>query len=122
MPNTKKIMIVDDSKVSRMMISAIIKNHNPEIVIIEASNGQEALTLSKAEPVDFFSVDLNMPGIDGIETITQLKKDFASSKFALLTANIQEAIHKKATGVGAKCFNKPISEDCILKMLEYFNA
>ncbi|VAW62097.1 hypothetical protein MNBD_GAMMA11-951 [hydrothermal vent metagenome] len=122
MTETTTIMIVDDSKVSRMMISAIIKNKHPEIELIEASNGEEAIKLSIENKISFFSVDLNMPGIDGIELISILKKDFPLVKYALLTANIQDAVKKKAKEVGAVCFNKPVSDDCINKMLEYFNV
>jgi len=122
MTDIKTIMIIDDSKVSRMMISSIIKNRRPDIKLIEASNGEEAIELSSAALVNFFSVDLNMPGIDGLELIALLKNDFPSSKFALLTANIQDTVKKNAKEAGAACFNKPISEDCIDKMLEYFHA
>ena len=51
------LMVVDDSKVSRMMISAIVKDKYPEMVIHEASNGDEALALSNGKEIDLFSVD-----------------------------------------------------------------
>lgn len=122
MSSSKTLMIIDDSKVSRMMITAIIKDKKPDLNIIESSNGNEALDLSKGKSIDFFSIDYNMPGIDGLELISQLKKDFSSSKFALLTANIQDATHAKAKTIGATCINKPISEDSIIKMLGYFDG
>lgn len=121
MSSKKTLMIIDDSKVSRMMISAIIKEKHPGITIYEAANGDEALTTSKGLLIDYFSVDYNMPGIDGLELIKQLKNNFTQSKFALLTANIQDATHIKAESIGATCINKPINEDSIYKMMEYFN-
>ena len=122
MSNNKTLMIIDDSKVSRMMIKAIVSDKRPELNILEASNADEAINLSKDMSIDFFSVDYNMPGIDGLELISQLKKYFTDSKFTLLTANIQEATHNKAKSVGAMCINKPISEDSITKMLEHFDG
>lgn len=122
MSSGKTLMIIDDSKVSRMMITAIIKDKIPDINILEASSGDEALILSKDKSIDFFSVDYNMPGIDGLELISLLKKNYARSKFALLTANIQDATHTKAKGIGAACINKPISEDSIHRMLEHFDG
>jgi len=122
MPNNKTLMIVDDSKVSRMMISAIIKSTHPEINLLEASNAQEALEICQEKPVDFFSVDFNMPGIDGLELIGKLKTIYPDGRFALLTANIQDAIQQKTQQAGAVCINKPISEASIAKMLEYFHA
>lgn len=121
MPNNT-LMIIDDSKVSRMMISAIVKSTHPEINLLEASNAEEALELCQGKLIDCFSVDFNMPGIDGLELIGKLKVNYPDGKFALLTANIQDAIQQRALLTGAVCINKPISEASIAKMMEYFNA
>lgn len=115
-------MVVDDSKVSRMMIKAIIIDKFPDMIIYEASNGQEAIDLSHKKDIDFYSVDFNMPIMDGIEFISKMKAESSNAKFALLTANIQKSTHNKAKEIGAICINKPISEKCIVKMLEYFYA
>ena len=121
MPNNKTLMIVDDSKVSRMMIKAIVIDKHPHMTILEAGDGQEAMDLSEGKNIDFYSVDYNMPVMDGIEFISTMRDKKPGSKFALLTANIQEATHTKAREIGAICINKPISEKCIVEMLEYFN-
>lgn len=122
MSDPNKIMIVDDSRVSRMMIVAIIKDKQPDWEIIEAGSGDEAIELASGKNISYFSLDLNMPGMDGFELIENLKPDFPDSAYALLTANIQEATHKRAQELGAACINKPISENSIGKMLEYFNG
>ena len=122
MPDNKTLMIVDDSKVSRMMIKAIIIEMRPEMNILEAGDGKEALELAEGEMIDLFSVDYNMPNMNGIEFISEMKNRRPEAKYALLTANIQEATHIKAEQIGAKCINKPINEACILTMLEYFNV
>ena len=122
MSDNKTLMIVDDSKVSRMMIKAIVINNYPEMNILEAGDGNEALELAEVKIIDFFSVEYNMPNMSGIEFITEMRNRRPEAKYALLTANIQEATHKKAEQVGAKCINKPISETSITSMLEHFNA
>ncbi len=119
--NNKTLLIVDDSKISRMMTKAIITDKQPEINIFEAADGLEALEQSEKIKFDYYSVDYNMPKMDGVEFISAMMKKQSPAKFALLTANIQEATHEKAKKLGAKCFNKPISETCILAILEYFN-
>jgi len=121
MPNNT-LMIIDDSKVSRMMISAIVKSTHPDIILLEASNAEEALEISQGKLINYFSVDFNMPGIDGLELIGKLKVNFPDGKFALLTANIQDAIQQRTLQAGAVCINKPISEASIARMLEYFHA
>jgi len=114
-------MIVDDSKVSRMMIKSMVLDKTPHIDILEAADGQEALTIAEGENIDYFSVDYNMPVMDGIEFIIKASKQHTDSKYVLLTANIQQATHTKAENIGAKCINKPISESSILAMLDFFN-
>lgn len=122
MSESKTVMIVDDSRVSRMMIIAILKDIQPGWNIIEASNAEQCLQLASDKKINYFSIDLNMPGIDGLELIQTLKTNFPNAKFALLTANIQDATHQRAATLGALCINKPISEICIKQMLEHFNA
>jgi len=121
MTATRTIQIIDDSKVSRMMIKAVIKDLKPDWSVVESGNADEAIKQASQHSIDYFSVDLNMPGKDGLELITILKQSLPQAKFALLTANIQEQTHKSANELGAACINKPITEDSISKMLEYFD-
>lgn len=122
MSDIKKIMIVDDSRVSRMMIKANLLAKHPDWQIFEAQDGQDTLTKIANLDVDYFTVDLNMPGIDGLSLIEQLKPHFPASKFVLLTANIQQATHDKAEALCIKCVNKPITETSISTILDFFHA
>lgn len=117
----KNIMIVDDSRVSRMMIKNIVVDQHQDWKIVEAGNAEEALKLCTEFTPDYFSVDLNMPGRDGLELIDLLKPKFKSAKFALLTANIQQATHVRAENLGVRSFNKPVTLESISQMLGYFN-
>ncbi|MDH5357009.1 MAG: response regulator [Gammaproteobacteria bacterium] len=121
METSKTLMIVDDSKVARMMTKSIIHNAHPDWLIVEANDGYEAIELAKKQAIDYFSVDLNMPGIEGFEVIEKICTLSPKAKFALLTANIQQSTHDKATKMNIKCINKPITEQSISQMLEYFN-
>jgi len=116
------VLIVDDSKVSRMMIKAQINALHPDWNIIEAGGGYEALELADNSDIDYFSVDVNMPEMDGLELIERLQPGHPTKAMALLTANIQEDIIKKAMRLGAACFHKPITEEVIKKMTDYFSG
>jgi len=114
MTDKKKILVVDDSTVSRMMIKAKLVSLQPELEVLEAKDAHQALEVIQENPdIDYFSIDLNMPGMDGLELIEKLQNQFSSSQIALLTANIQEEIFKRAMKLGAACFNKPITEKVI---------
>ncbi len=116
------LLIVDDSKVSRIMIRGIVTKKHPEWDLVEAGSSEEALEKAAQTDIDFFSIDLNMPGIDGLEMIAQLPDRYASTPKVLLTANIQDNIAHRATALDATCVHKPITEDSIDKMLKVFNG
>ena len=111
---SKTILVVDDSVVSRMILKEIIKTHQPEVHIIEASNGNDALAqLNQNSQIDIALIDYNMPGMNGLELYAELKGLLSISKRALLTANIQDDIKSKALEAGIDFLNKPIAENII---------
>ena len=116
----KTLLIVDDSRVSRMMLKSIISYRRPDWAILEAEHAANALEVLESNEVDLFSIDLNMPGIDGLELIEQLRTRYPDSGMALLTANIQDATHQRANKLGVSCINKPITEESVDLMLESF--
>lgn len=111
------ILIVDDSRVSRMMIKGIIETGSPAAKIREAENGDDAIRLVASQKPDICFVDFNMPGMDGLETCAQIIKTCPHSKLNLLTANIQESIRNRAMELGVNFISKPITADKILSAL-----
>lgn len=72
MPNPK-ILSVDDSKMIHMVIGRAFKNFNVDLIF--ASNGVEALAVATREDPDIILLDVTMPVMDGVETLTKLKSD-----------------------------------------------
>lgn len=118
MAENRILMIVDDSKVSRMMIKAIIKEHYPEFEILEAANGDEALSCIQSHRVELAITDFNMPGMDGLKLAEILKEKIPTIKICLLTANIQESNQRRAQEVGVNFTKKPITEDKIISIIK----
>ena len=119
----KVIMIVDDSKVSRMMISAYISSLKPQWQIIETGSADAALRQLSMHTIDYLSVDLNMPGMDGLGLIRHMSdKDSGRIRLALLTANVQEQVLKQVEKYPVRCFIKPINEQVIKQMIDYFET
>ena len=115
---SKTILVVDDSLVSRMMIKAIIESHVPSVDIIEAGSGAQALDkISKDSAIDIAFVDFNMPGMTGLELISEMSEVITVPKIALLTANIQDEIKEQALAAGVTFLNKPINEEVITTFL-----
>jgi CheY-like chemotaxis protein len=122
MPAAPTLLIIDDSRVSRMMIKQLVASKHPDWNILEAADGEAGLQLCAENDIDYFSIDLNMPGIDGLKVIEQLQQNNSTRSMVLMTANIQEAIFKRALQLGASCIHKPITEESIGRMLEIFNG
>ena len=114
------VLIVDDSRVSRMMISAIVKSKHPDWPIIEASNGDEALAKAEANgDIRLMILDYNMPGMDGLTLAKMLREGHPESFISLLTANVQNSTQDKAKDLGVYFAPKPITE---ARVVEIMNA
>ncbi|MEE9339189.1 MAG: response regulator [Methylococcaceae bacterium] len=110
-----KCLVVDDSKMSRMMIKKIINTAHPDWAIVEACDGQDAIDKAKGKDLDLILLDYNMPVMEGGEAAKVLRPQFPNAKIAFLTANIQEAIKKLAIQLKVDFIPKPITEEKILK-------
>lgn len=117
MSTHKKILLVDDSRISRLMLEAIIKANYPGWEIIEAEDGETALKLCQYTQFDFISLDMNMPGRDGLTISPELQDLCPDAKIALLTANFQERVKDKAQAQGLSFIPKPITEEKVIDYL-----
>lgn len=117
MSNPKTILVVDDSRVSRMMIRAFIAAKHPDWRIEEACSGEEALEKVRSIVPDLISLDVNMPGMGGLAAAELLHTECPQARISLLTANIQEATRNKAEALGIGFVEKPITEARIHNMI-----
>lgn len=114
----KKILIVDDSRVSRIMIKTLLNDKVPEWGVIEAANADEALQLASTEHPDAYSLDFNMPGMDGLTLAKAIRAEAPDAKIALFTANIQKAIQERGEALGVDFIPKPVTAESIDILVE----
>ncbi|MEG3640631.1 response regulator transcription factor [Magnetococcus sp. PR-3] len=107
----KRVLIVDDSSLARMMMRNNLTKNHPEWEIVEAKEGDEALALIQATDIDLALIDYNMPGMNGIELATQLMEQQPTTSIHLVTANIQDRMRQRAEAMGVGFIMKPISEE-----------
>lgn len=105
------VLIVDDSKLARIVISKAVAALQPEWQRIEAANADEALARVAAEAVDVAILDYNMPGRDGLSLAEELRGRFPAMPIAVATANVQDEIIARARAANATFVPKPITED-----------
>ncbi len=116
----KKLLVVDDSKVSRMVIRARVKVVQPDWEIIEAANGDEGIALAIAHQPDFCTMDINMPGILGTDAAEQILQKIPKLRLVIFSANIQETFQERTASMGALFVAKPVTEKSIAEALKYF--
>ncbi len=118
----RKILIVDDSNVSRLMIKGRIAAVQPEWEVLEAASGDQALAMVPTEAPDFITMDVNMPGISGFEAVERIREIDSKVKMVVLSANIQGSSREKAQQLGVLFVQKPVTQAAIQQAVDYFLA
>jgi len=119
-----RILFVDDSKLIREMVESALIGLG-YINIQSADDGIEALELTEQDEYDFIITDINMPNMDGLELIKNLrnKLDYISTPILVLTTERSAKMKQKGREVGAtswmvKPFDEKLLHRAILETLE----
>jgi DNA-binding NarL/FixJ family response regulator len=97
-----RVGIADDHALVREGLCALLR-HAPDIeVLFDVGDGAEALARIARTPPDVLLLDLRMPGMDGLETLRQLRGRGDAVKALVLTTFDDDAALLQATGLGAK--------------------
>jgi two-component system alkaline phosphatase synthesis response regulator PhoP len=90
MANTAKVLIVDDDMILREMYEARLKEEG--LVILSASDGEEALNKVSSEKPDILLLDIMMPKVNGIDVMKKMREneETAGIPIILLTALVRE--------------------------------
>jgi two-component system chemotaxis response regulator CheY len=118
---TRKALIVDDSKTIRMILGRIMRELGYETC--EAVNGKDALRVIELEKaaVDLVLADWNMPEMNGLELLKQLRQnpDFSSLKVIMVTTETELDHIVSALEAGANEYvMKPFTKDILREKLE----
>ena len=82
---TIRILIAEDHQVVRQGFIALLNMVDGFSIVAEASNGQQALDLFRRHRPDVTLMDLRMPGMAGVETITAIRREFPEARIIVLT-------------------------------------
>lgn len=115
----KTVLVVDDSVSMRQMVSFTMKEAGYDV--IEGGNGQEAITRVQGTPVNLVITDLNMPVMDGMTLIRQLrsKAEFKYTPILMLTTESQQERRLEGKAAGATGWIvKPFNPDQLLQVVQ----
>jgi two-component system chemotaxis response regulator CheY len=98
---SKKILVIDDSESIRELVSMVLENGG--YAVDRGSDGLSALKLLDGRKVDLIITDLNMPNVDGISLIREVRKmnQYTTTPILILTTESQTALKEEAKAAGA---------------------
>ena len=107
-------LIVDDATVMRMRLRDILE---PKYKITaEAENGEQAISLYNEVKPDFVTLDITMPGVDGLHALDSILSEHPDAKVVIVSAVGQKQIVFQALSKGAKDFIvKPFERERVLR-------
>jgi len=115
----KKILIVDDSPTIRKLVGYILKKQ--EFMIAEAEDGIDAMEKLGNLEADLIIVDLNMPNMDGIQFVKNLRSNYyhMDTPVIMLTTTKDEDLKRDALQAGVNLFlNKPVQPNFLIYKVE----
>ncbi len=113
----KRILVVDDAEFMRSKIKLILEAEAFEV--IEAEDGYEAVKLYKKVSPDVVTMDINMPGKSGLETIKDLRLIDPKAQIVVVTSMGAERMIRDAIQYGAVNFiMKPFDDEQIVEVIK----
>ena len=117
---TTPIVICDDSSFARKQLASALPD-GCDVDITFAKDGQEGLDALKSKKIDIMFLDLNMPTLDGYQTLEAMKENGLETRVVVVSGDIQPDAKKRVEGLGAAAFiKKPVNKDELADLLKRY--
>jgi predicted regulator of Ras-like GTPase activity (Roadblock/LC7/MglB family)/DNA-binding response OmpR family regulator len=115
----KKVLIVDDEEDMLWMLQRNLDSGIPNIETFTAQSGEDALDVLNENEIDLVITDINMPGMSGLELLTEISSKWKETKVLIMTAYPSSAFENTARKEGALQFvEKPFDINDMRKLVE----
>ncbi len=117
----KKILVVEDNEKSMYLFSFILKKNDYEV--LEAKSGEEGIEVATKEKPDLILMDIQLPGIDGLETTKKLKENKETIEIPVVALTSYAMLGDKDKSLEAGCIGhieKPIDPDTFIQELSKY--
>lgn len=117
--HSTNVMVIDDDPASIEIVRSIVEEYDPAIEVHGFTSGSEGLIQCGAVGPDVLFLDILMPGIDGLEVATQLRRmgGFEDLRIVFITSSTDETLHTRAQESGDQLLLKPLTPDLVLEAL-----
>ena len=114
----KRIMIVDDSRVIEVQMAKLLEGTEYEVAAY-CKDGEEALARYGEVLPDLVTMDIIMPGMDGLGAAEAILEDCPEARIVMVSSLICEETIQDAEAIGTKAFlYKPVQREGLLKALD----
>ncbi len=118
-----RILLVDDHIVVRTGIKMLLIDALDIQIVGEAGNGEEAIHMARDLKPDIILMDVNMPGIGGLEATMRLLRNEPNTKILIISAHINDFLPAKLISVGALGYlSKNASREQMIEAIETIHA
>lgn len=117
----KKILIVEDNEKNMYLISFILKKNSYEV--IETTSGEESVELAIKERPDLILMDIQLPGIDGLEATKRIRASKADGEIPIIALTSYAMTGDKERALAAGCtgyIEKPIVPETFIAEIEKY--
>lgn len=115
---SKRIMVVDDSRLVRVQLGDVLKGTDYEIVAY-CKSGEEAIEQYGEVKPDLVTMDIIMQGMDGLDASEMILKEYPDARIVMVSSLAYEDTYERAKAIGAKGFvDKPFHQEQLLKVFE----
>lgn len=118
-----RILYVEDNFENKLFVRRVIESMGYEM--LEAETGLDSLTLAAEEKPDLILMDINIPGMDGLETTMKLKQNAELSKIPViaLTANAMKGDRERCLAAGCDGYmQKPVGVSDLRREIQTYAA
>lgn len=116
-----RVLVVDDSSTMRGIVRKILSASRFRLDLHDAAEGLEALARLRQESFDLVFLDYNMPGFDGCETLSEIKREAPRVAVVMMTATVENEVADRAAALGALGFlRKPFYPADIDRLLDRY--
>ncbi len=115
---SKRIMVVDDSRLVRVQMEDVLKGTDYEIAA-HCRSGEDAIAQYAAIQPDLVTMDIIMQGMDGLDAAEIILKDHPEARIVMVSSLAYNDTFERAKAIGARGFvDKPFHQEQLLKVFE----
>jgi len=117
----KRILVIEDNETNMYLIGFILRKNGHEVV--EARTGEEGLELAIKDKPDLVLMDIQLPGIDGLEATRRIRESEADSEVPVIALTSYAMTGDREKSLAAGCtgyIEKPINPDTFMSEIEKY--